>query len=397
ITAGQFEDLGELQDLGIEFAYDVCDGSDDLTPTSASVTLTGVIDLPEVLAAAEVGFLEDDDPIIITPDDLINPDTVFDIDNDLVELSAFALTCCPTIALNGDDITSIAGFEDFEVDISSTISGPDTIWTVAPGQFEFLGRGDELVFEAQYRITDIAVEDALLDVENLSVLNSAFVTITGQNDGPDIISGDAFDVVENTTAVTTVEAEDPDLGDVLSFRISGGADQALFEIDAETGALNFIDAPDFEAPGSDGSSNTYQVEVEVSDGDLTDTQDITVTVTDDPADNDPTGPLILEGTDGNDRLIGTSADEIIRTFAGATDLAAGGGGSDTFEFGDETNNGVREITYLLDFGDDDFLDLNGTGFTEFNVFGRTYLVFEGDGDIALLLNTPDFDETTQLI
>ncbi|MEL7471575.1 MAG: hypothetical protein AAFN27_24220, partial [Pseudomonadota bacterium] len=91
------------------------------------------------------------------------------------------------------------------------------------------------------------------------------------------------------------------------------------------------------------------------------------------------------------------ADEIIRPFGGATDLAAGGGGSDTFEFGDETSNGVREITYLLDFGDDDFLDLNGTGFTEFNVFGRTYLVFEGDGDIALLLNTPDFDETTQLI
>ncbi|MEM9060548.1 MAG: Ig-like domain-containing protein [Pseudomonadota bacterium] len=395
-----FEDLGADEEDTITFSYVLNDGEDDSLPANVTVTIMGENDLPVALSAAEVSFFEDDNPIIITPEDLINEQTVRDVDNDLLELSAFALTCCPTISLNGDAIgipDGLDGFEDFEIQITSAISGPDTIWTVAPGQFEFLGRNDELVFEAQYRVTDIAVEEALQDVENLSVLNSAFVTIIGQNDGPDIISDDAFNVVENTTAVTTVEAEDADLGDVLSFQISGGADAALFGIDAETGALNFVDAPDFEVPGSSDGDNAYQVEVEVSDGDLSDTQEITVTVVNDPTDDGGTGPLILEGTDGNDRLVGTAADEIIRTLAGAVDLVAGGGGSDTFEFGDETNNGVREITYLLDFGDDDFLNLNGTGFTEFNVFGRTYLVLEGDGDIALFLTTPDFDETTQLI
>ena len=397
ILIRSFEDLGAGDTDTITFSYVLTDGEDDSLPANVTVTITGENDLPDVLAPAGAEFFEDDDPIIITPDDLINPDTVIDVDNDLVELSAFALTCCPTISLNGDAITDIAGFEDFEIDITSANSGPDTIWTVVPGQFEFLGRDDVLIFEAQYRITDIAVEDALLDPEALSVLNTASVTITGQNDRPDIISTNSFELVENTTEIGAVQADDRDRDDTLAYEVTGGADQFLFEIDAASGALSFIDAPDFEGAGSADGDAVYEVEVSVSDGALTDSQVISVTVTDDPADDDPTGSLIIEGTPGNDRLVGTPADEILRSFAGATDLMSGGGGSDTFEFGDETSNGIREITYILDFGADDFVDLNGVGFTEFNVSGRTYLVMDGDGDIALLLNTLDFDESTQLL
>ena len=53
----------------------------------------------------------------------------------------------------------------------------------------------------------------------------------------------------------------------MSFALTGaGADDALFEIDATTGALSFKAAPDFETPGSAAGTNTYAVEVEVSDG-----------------------------------------------------------------------------------------------------------------------------------
>jgi serralysin len=68
--------------------------------------------------------------------------------------------------------------------------------------------------------------------------------------------------------------------DTLTYSISGGVDAALFSINATTGALTFLVAPDFEIPLDAGANNTYEVIVQVSDGALTDTQTITVTVTD---------------------------------------------------------------------------------------------------------------------
>ena len=79
--------------------------------------------------------------------------------------------------------------------------------------------------------------------------------------------------------MTTVTASDPDAGATLTYSISGGADAAKFSIDAETGALSFIAAPNFEAPTDAGANNVYDVIVQVSDGTLTDTQSIAVTVT----------------------------------------------------------------------------------------------------------------------
>ncbi|TCP39551.1 SdrD B-like domain-containing protein [Rhodovulum marinum] len=70
---------------------------------------------------------------------------------------------------------------------------------------------------------------------------------------------------ENTTAVLDLDASDAD-GDSLTYAIAGGADAALFEIDAHTGELRFKAAPDYEAPADAGGDNVYEVEVKVSDG-----------------------------------------------------------------------------------------------------------------------------------
>ena len=43
--------------------------------------------------------------------------------------------------------------------------------------------------------------------------------------------------------------------------------------------LSFVAAPDYEAPTDAGANNVYDVIVQVSDGTLTDTQAIAVTVT----------------------------------------------------------------------------------------------------------------------
>ena len=116
------------------------------------------------------------------------------------------------------------------------------------------------------------------------------VTVANVNDVPPFITSDdqgptaAVSMAENTTAVTIVTAVDDD-GPSLTYSISGGVDAAKFAINSSTGVLTFISAPNFEAPTDVGADNVYEVTVEVSDGSLTDTQDISVTVTN-VADND---------------------------------------------------------------------------------------------------------------
>ena len=72
-------------------------------------------------------------------------------------------------------------------------------------------------------------------------------------------------VVENTTAVTTVTATDPDIGQNRSYSIIGGADAGKFTIGATTGALSFITAPNFELPTDAGGNNVYDIIVQASD------------------------------------------------------------------------------------------------------------------------------------
>ncbi|MGB9367249.1 MAG: FG-GAP-like repeat-containing protein, partial [Xanthobacteraceae bacterium] len=87
-------------------------------------------------------------------------------------------------------------------------------------------------------------------------------------------------ILENTPTVTTVTATDPDAGTTLTYSITGGADAALFQLNASTGALSFKTAPNFEQPTDADHNNSYIVQVAASDGALSDNQIITVNVTD---------------------------------------------------------------------------------------------------------------------
>jgi len=97
---------------------------------------------------------------------------------------------------------------------------------------------------------------------------------------------------ENTTAVTTVAATDPD-GDVLTYSIVGGDDAAKFQVDVQTGVLSFIAAPDYENPTDAGGDNVYVVDVQVSDGNGgTNAQTIRVTV----GNRNDNSPVFSSGT-----------------------------------------------------------------------------------------------------
>lgn len=126
---------------------------------------------------------------------------------------------------------------------------------------------------------------------NLTVLDRAGqscsatrkVTVTAVNAYAPVITSNgggasaAITVIENTTAVTTVTATDADVpAQMLTFSIAGGADAAKFAINA--GVLSFVTPPIYATPTDVGGNNVYDVTVQVSDGSLTDTQAIAVTV-----------------------------------------------------------------------------------------------------------------------
>lgn len=110
------------------------------------------------------------------------------------------------------------------------------------------------------------------------------VTILNSNDAPVITSNGGgptgnVSVAENGRTVTTVTASDPDAGSNLTYSIVGGVDGTRFVIDPATGVLSFVSNPDFEAPGDQNGDNVYEVVVQVSDGQINDTQTLAVTVT----------------------------------------------------------------------------------------------------------------------
>jgi len=115
-------------------------------------------------------------------------------------------------------------------------------------------------------------------------MDARAISITNVNEAPVITSNGggataSVSVAENSTAVTTVIATDVDAGATQTYFIFGGADSAKFTINASSGALAFASAPNFESPTDVGGDNVYDVTVQVSDGSLTDSQAIAVTVT----------------------------------------------------------------------------------------------------------------------
>ena len=112
---------------------------------------------------------------------------------------------------------------------------------------------------------------------------------------PTITSPNSVSLDENTTTVMTVTATDPDAGDILTFSLTGGADQGLLQIDANSGVLSFINAPDFESPGSTVGTNIFEVEVTADDGNGgTTAQTINVTIND--VNEEPTAVALTGAT-----------------------------------------------------------------------------------------------------
>lgn len=197
------------------------------------------------------------------------------------------------------------------------------------------------------------------------------------NDAPSFVAGTGglIRVAENTTTVAEFSAIDPE-GDALSFSI-GGVDAALFDINAETGALSFRAAPDFEAPADADGDNDHELVVSVSDGDLSTSVEVTVRV------SDVEETVFFVGTSGRDHLLGSTADETF-LLRGGNDMVVTGGGADVIVFTDTP--GYRDVVTITDFDSTmDQLDLGGLSVSQSaSRAGLTLLILDNNDTIALL-------------
>ncbi|MEO1641166.1 MAG: ExeM/NucH family extracellular endonuclease [Pseudomonadota bacterium] len=201
-----------------------------------------------VLAGDDAASTDEDTPLALSVADLLANDQEFD----------------------GDAI-QITGVESLTTGVSVTLVDGQIIYD-AGTTFDSLAAGMTATDTFTY-----TVGDGKGGVDTATVT----ITITGLNDAPDLTVDTAVTVDENTLQVpANIAASDVDAGAILTFSITGGDDAAAFTIDADTGALSFITAPDFEAPTDAGADNIYDLQVGVSDGIATTTADIAVTVAD---------------------------------------------------------------------------------------------------------------------
>ena len=92
----------------------------------------------------------------------------------------------------------------------------------------------------------------------------------------EVVSSGSFEVVEGETAVTALSARDDDtpLAD-LAWSIHGGADRSSFALSA-SGALTFVAAKNYGAPDDANGDGTYDLTVQVTDGETPVTADLEV-------------------------------------------------------------------------------------------------------------------------
>ena len=165
-------------------------------------------------------------------------------------------------------------------------------------------------------------------------------------------------VEENTTFVTDVNvSDDLDIeGSGITFSITGGVDSDAFTIDAETGVVEFNKAPDFEAFESADGTNSFVVEVAVTDSfGLTDSQTLNVNVIDQA--------VILELVIDRESILenggtavgtltrsGDTSGELTITLTSSDDTAATVPASVIF------TDGQTEATFAVTAIDDDLVD-----------------------------------------
>ena len=161
------------------------------------------------------------------------------------------------------------------------VSGKEYLASIELGAEVVSGEGSLTINNLDLHVGSVNPDGSTV-MKNVTGAGTHVLTQPG-NSAPVMVSNGggnhaAVSISENQKLVTTVHATDADAGSALVYSLAGGADAALFTIDALTGVLSFKAAPNFEAPADTGRNNIYDVIVRASDGKLNSDQALAIAV-----------------------------------------------------------------------------------------------------------------------
>jgi Ca2+-binding RTX toxin-like protein len=316
----------------------------------------------ELLIRASDGSLSDTQAVTVTVGDV----------NEAVRITSGA----SFVANENSDLAGTIGSSDPDGDAVSysIVGGADASRLTIDERTGILAFVAAPNFEAPSDTGGDGVYEVLVRASDGPLSDTQAVTIRVQdvNEAPAITSGGGGDAAtiwtnENASAVMTAIAIDPD--SAISYSIAGGADAARFTIDAATGALRFVTAANFESPSDANRDNLYELVIQASDGSLSDTQTLLVSVQNvrdgltlngsTKADTLAGGSAedTINGLAGNDSLYGYAGDDIINGGDGSdrifgdlgADTLTGGAGADTFTFSALADSSASAMDRIVDF------------------------------------------------
>jgi len=182
------------------------------------------------------------------------------------ENTEISITLTATDA-DGDTLTySMDGSGDanhFTLNSDGTLTGVESFDFESPSD-----ENDDNVYEFPITVSDGEDE----------VSGTITVTINGVNEAPVYTGPGNLFASEWALFSDTLSASDPE-DDAVSFALGDTPDAALFSLDA-SGTLSAVDLLDFETPRDNDANNVYNLSLEMSDGELTSSTDLLVTLGD---------------------------------------------------------------------------------------------------------------------
>jgi hypothetical protein len=150
---------------------------------------------------------------------------------------------------------------------------------VGGNQLEFVNPRD---YETQAHIYDVQVTAD--DGTNLTVQNISVALADVNDNAPIFSSGTSANVNEGVSTAAVVydaEATDADgmvINNTITYSLSAGGDNNLFNINSSTGEVTFKVSPNFETPADAGGNNVYDIVVHAVNGADDVTRNVAITV-----------------------------------------------------------------------------------------------------------------------
>ncbi len=189
-----------------------------------------------------------------------------------------------SIPENTTTVTAVSATDPEGQPISYSILGADaSIFSISRGTgtltFLTAPNFESIPLGRVYRLTAQASDGSLTAAQNIEV------TVTGINEFAPVVTSygggsvTQISLPENTLEAATLSATDTDLPTpTLEYVISGGADGQMFTLDVTSGKLSFVTAPIYNAPNDTGLDHTYNVKVEISDGESATALDLVISI-----------------------------------------------------------------------------------------------------------------------